>query len=180
VPLGKPKPPVILIDGESDPEAALSEVAAPSGWTRRDDFSLPDEPWDLSAHRWVCSGVVHDDEQAKVALSALARGVGLVVALKGTGSFRLRVLDDLHHNGDVVSQADHHRPVVVPGPDDAALLESLADGATVEEAARRVSLSTRTAHRRLAALRAAYRATNTTEAVTHWIADGRPGAPPTR
>lgn len=176
MPLSQPKPPVAVIDGEAEPDVAPNGVAVPAGWTRREGFALPDKPWDLSEHRWVCTGVVGDDEEAVVALSALARGVGLVIALKGSSRFRLQVLDDLHHNGEVTMALERRGPVVDLDPDDVALLRALADGATVDEAARQTIISPRTAHRRLAAVRAAYQATNTTEVVARWLADGSPGA----
>lgn len=115
-----------------------------------------------------------------MALSALVRGVGLVIRLQGSSHFRLRVLDDLHHNGDVMMGTEPGGPVADLRADDAALLRALAEGATVDEAARQVIMSPRTAHRRLAAIRAMYRASNTTEAVARWLAEGSPSPPPDR
>lgn len=162
---------MIVVDGAVDGTPSLDDVAVPRGWTRRDGFELPPRPMDLAANRWICVGVIHDDTAAQAALGALVRGVGLAVALEGTSGFRLRVLDDLHHVGDVVIGGGPGGPVAGLSPDDEALLTALADGSTVDQAARRVLMSPRTAHRRLAAIRDAYRASNTTEAVARWLAE---------
>jgi DNA-binding NarL/FixJ family response regulator len=168
---------VIVVDVDAVAVDDLGAVTVPSGWTRRNGFELPDRPWDLSANRWICTGIVGDDQQAEKAMSALVRGVGLVVRMEGSSRFRLRVLDDLHHNGDVMIGSEPGGPVADLRPDDVALLRALSEGATVEEAARQVIMSPRTAHRRLAAIRAAYRASNTTEAVARWLAEGGLGGP---
>ncbi len=178
------------VDGDvgdgGDSGSPLAVVAVPPGWTRRSGFSLPGEPWDLRDRRWMCVGAIADDESAELALEALLRGVGLLVVIEGSGRFRLQVLDDLHHNGRVerrgggadvdggVALGGRHRdgrPTVVLGEEDESLLAALAGGDTVETAARRGMMSPRTAQRRLAVIRRAYGAANTTEAVALWLAD---------
>ena len=168
------RPPVIVVKGADGDEARLRAVATPDGWVRRAGFDLPQSPWDLSTRRWICTGHVAAEPAAEMALTALVRGVGLVIGLDGPGGFRLRVLDDLHHNGAVVEVEPPSAPRPMLGVEDVTLLRALADGATVDEAARRASLSARTAHRRLAAVRAAYGAANTTEAVARWLEDPGP------
>lgn len=162
---------VVVVAGAHEPDASLASLQVPHGWSRRDGFELPDEPWDLSANRWICVGVVRDDDSARAALGALVRGVGVAVQLEGPSGFRLRVLDDLHHNGAVSVAPPTTGPTVTLRSEDVALLEALAEGKTVEEAARDVGLSARTAHRRLASVRGAYGASNTTEAVARWLAE---------
>jgi hypothetical protein len=162
---------VIVVDEVQGGGAALASVRLPRGWVRREGFALPVRPWDLSDRRWMCVGVIETEGDAEGALTALARGVGLVVSVRGAGGFRLRVLDDLHHSGRVLASSEEaSRPVLAP--EDVVLLRSLADGATVEGAARGAGMSVRTAHRRLAAVRSAYGATNTTEAVARWLRSG--------
>lgn len=175
VPLTEGRAPVIVVDGEIDVARSLRDVVVPRGWTRREGFELPARPADVSGHRWICVGVIADEPTAQAALGALLRGAGLVVVLRGASRFRLRVLDDLHHNGDVVIGGGLGGPLAALSPDDEALLAALADGSTVEQAARQSMLSLRTAQRRLAAIRDTYRAANTTEAVARWLAERERG-----
>ena len=116
----------------------------------------------------MCCGVIADEEQGAGALAALVRGVGLIVAVEGPSRFRLQVLDDLHHNGALATAQVSVAPVPRLAEDDETLIRALAEGATVEEAARHAMTSVRTAHRRLAAVREAYGASNTTEVVARW------------
>ncbi len=159
---------MIVVDAGDDQVEALTAVAVPAGWTRRAGFDLPARPWDLGEERWVCCGVVADAEQGASALAALARGVGLVVRVEGPSSFRLQVLDDLHRNGTLVVAGRPARPALQLSGDDVTLLRALAEGATVDEAARLAMISPRTAHRRLALVRDGLGAANTTEAVALW------------
>lgn len=159
---------IVVKEAEGD-VSLLRSVATPEGWVKREGFELPDRPWDLSSRRWVCTGTVSSEPEAEMALKALVRGVGLVVGIDGPGGFRLRVLDDLHHSGAVVEVVPSSDEQPMLGDEEVTLLRALADGATVEEAARRASLSARTAHRRLAEVRDAYGAANTTEAVARWL-----------
>lgn len=180
---------MIVVDEPVDPRSVLATIDPPAGWTRRKGLSLPREPWDLRDRRWMCVGAITDDASAELALEALVRGVGLVVAIGGSGRFRLQVLDDLHHNGSVEHHGDGAggdeaapddgpsgaRPPVVLAEEDEMLLAALARGATIDKAARQVMMSPRTAQRRLAVIREAYGAANTTEAVALWSADRAPG-----
>ena len=61
-------------------------------------------------------------------------------------------------------------------PEDAALLAALADGDSVDAAARRVGLSLRTAHRRLRAARAALGVRTNAAAVARFSSLGPPTA----
>lgn len=174
VPLSKGRPPVIVIDATASSDhgdGPLDGVVLPGGWSRREGFGLPARPWDLASRRWICVGRISGDEEASAALAALVRGVGLAVAVDGGGRFRLRVLDDLHRAGEVTIAGNDTRSLPTVDADAEILLESLAAGATVEEAAQAAHLSARTAHRRLAAVRDAYGAANTTEALACWLAD---------
>lgn len=158
-------PPPVLLLPEDQPPAP----PALAGWRRRDGFALPPSPWDLSARRWLCLGVVDDEAAAAAAIEALSRGVGLAVALRLRGELRLRTLEDLHRLGSVASRTpaepvldDEHR----------RLLDALAGGATLTDAARDLHLSRRTANRRLAEIRRQLGVASTAEAIARWAPPG--------
>lgn len=169
------RPPVLLL---SEP-STLERAPLPPGWTPLDGFTLPAEPWDVSAKRWICVGRVLDEFDAATALGVLVRGAGLALVVEGPPRLRHRVLDDLHHLGSVrrIGDDPSSRQAREPFPgleaDDRRLMAALAGGATVEASARAVNVSTRTAQRRLAIIRRRLGASNTTEAVDRWLA-GRP------
>lgn len=148
------RPPVVVV-----PQVDC-DVPVPRGWTARLGFSLPDDPLDLSARRWVCVGEIHGPGDMRDAVAALDRGVGLVVAVAVTGSRRLDLLEDLDRAGQRFDQAAH-----VLDEDQRLLLTLLAEGLTVATAARQASLSVRTAHRRIADARRRLGVETTTAAV---------------
>lgn len=141
------------------------------GWTVRDGFDLPTTPWDLSRRRWVCRGEVADHDLAAAATSALARGVGLVIAVGLAGDDRRRFEEDLIRTGQLVLDDD---PTNGLGPDHTALLDGLAEGLSVTAAAARAHVSRRTANRRLAEVRARLGVGSTAEAVTRWSGRSTP------
>lgn len=152
-------PPVLLLTAPEVP-------ALPSGWSGRAGFVLPDEPWDLGPQRWVCVGTVADEDDAEAAVTALARGVGLAVVVELVGPARHRLLEDLHRAGRVELRLEE-RPH--PTAEQVRLLLALAAGATLGDAAAAHHMSLRTAHRRLADVRARLGVATTAEAVT-WAA----------
>ena len=166
-------PPVLLVEDATSAEA-LAEVVAPAGWTRHDGFELPAEPWDLARRRLVCVGLVDSDAAVGAALTALARGAGLVVAVTVEGSARHRFLEDLH-------KVAAPEPYAAPPPRDGPalrpaheqLLAALAAGTTVTAAAEQLHVSRRTANRLLAEVRDAFGVDTTAAAVSRWR--GRPG-----
>ena len=154
------RPPVVLVD---DP-AEVEQVAIEPGWRSRTGFGLPARPRDLSAHRWVCRGAVSTRDDARAAVEALERGVGLVVALAVEGRDRLALLEDLERLGRIST------PVVgglVLDDDQRRLLALLADGVTVAVAAQQAGVSLRTANRRLADARGRLGVDSTVEAIVH-------------
>lgn len=155
-----PRPPVLL-DG-----AATDSVA---GWHPQDGFDLPGTPWDLSDRRILCVGVVDTEDRAVAAVTALSRGAGLAISLAASGPTRLRLLEDLHRLGDVISPSGSSGSAEV-GLDDEqrGLMQALAEGATVTEAAHRMHMSRRTASRRLGEVRQALGVESTAEAVARW------------
>ena len=153
-----------------------ADPPVPKGWRRLYGFDLPETPWDLSGRRLVAVGSIDSEAEAEAALQALARGVGLVVTVGVTGDLRHRVLEDAHRLGDL-----HHVEVdrtAIPDlhEDDRRLLDALAAGQTVADAAREIHTSLRTANRRLAAIRAGFGVDTTAQAVTRWAAL-RPSSP---
>ena len=157
------RPPVLLLAAD-----ALDRFAGLPGWTVHDGFDLPDEPWDLSRRRILCVGVV-DDEAVGPAMAAATRGAGLAIAVEARGTVRHRFLEDLHKLGDVVLHEPAADPVVQLDPLQRALLEALAEGATVTAAADAAHVSRRTANRALADARARLDVASTAAAVRRWV-----------
>ncbi len=164
-----PSPPVLLLDG-AIPDAGPD---LPPGWRARAGFELPTSPWDLSARRWVCVGTIADAEAAGAAIEAVTRGVGLAVVVQVVGDLRHRTLEDLHRLGAVEAptRAVGH-PAGLLDEEQRLLLEALAGGATVTEAARRLHVSRRTANRRLTDIRERLGVRSTAEAINRWTNPG--------
>src|SRR5687768_3722493 len=107
------RPPVVLVVAEE-----LDRYPGLAGWTVHRGFDLGDEPWDRSTDRIVCVGVVADEETATAAMTALARGAGLAIAVALRGSRRHRFLEDLHKVGEPV-------PYEPPGDEGLARLDPI-------------------------------------------------------
>jgi DNA-binding CsgD family transcriptional regulator len=115
----------------------------------------------------TCVGGVATAEQAAAAVLAAVRGASLVIAVTLRGAARHRLVEDLAKLGPV-RVADvavdlgsgRSRPIDPLTPEERALLDQLAAGRSVAEAARQVGFSLRSAHRRLAELRARMAVTN--------------------
>ncbi|CAN5734845.1 hypothetical protein BH20ACT4_BH20ACT4_04050 [soil metagenome] len=126
---------------------------AADGWVINEGFELPDEPWDLSAERMVCTGAPDPSNPSAVLLAA-ARGCSLIlVAVDREAYDTLLLVDQLARLG--CSEQLPDGPANALGVEEAALLDRLADGHAVAAAARALNMSIRTANRRLAAARAA-------------------------
>lgn len=152
-------PPVRLLDAQpTDPTSPWL------GWEARAGFDLPARPWDLSARRWVCTGVIDAPAVAESALTALTRGVGLAIVVDLAGASRHRFLEDLEKLGP-------SRPPPSPTgltSTQEQLLRLLAGGSTVTDAAATLSLSRRTASRHLAEARLILGVASTNQAVVLW------------
>jgi DNA-binding NarL/FixJ family response regulator len=113
----------------------------------------------------VCTGEVVDASDAAEALLAAVAGAGLVVQARADRAVIDRLVDDLRRLGPV----DHCTTEPDPGPtltsDERRLLDRLADGQTLGQAAAALNLSRRTADRRLASARKKLGAATTAEAV---------------
>lgn len=130
-------------------------------------FDLADDPWAVTGV--VCVGRVDDDASHAGALDAALRGADVVadVVPERAAAF----LDDVTRSGLVLWTGS----AAGDRPDWAPLLDALADGLAIAEAARRCHLSVRSAHRRLAEARAALGVPTTAAAVARWSARRSPG-----
>lgn len=153
-------PPCVVLPPDGD-LAAAARQAARDGWTVHSGFAGPAEPWDLGSVSWVGAGPVLSASDAQAALLLAVRGAGLIVAVDEDASWAAGFLADLRRLAPPASA-----PPAVPLSDDQrALLDLLADGRSIPEAARALFVSLRTANRRLADARAALNARTTSEAV---------------
>lgn len=124
-------------------------------------FELGGEPWDLAGV--VCAGVVLDDATHAAALDVAMRGADVVAEVS---SGRLAAfLDDVGRAGITLWAGNESGE-----PDWIPLLDALAAGGSVAEAARACHLSLRTAHRRLERARADLHAPTTAAAIATWSA----------
>lgn len=134
---------------------------------------LPADPWDLEGLDLIAAATVDGPASAAAAMAAVARGASLLVHIALTGPSRLALTEDLHRSG-TVRRAAEHLGAQAPWPelpDEArSLLDALASGFTVTEAAAHLHISRRTANRWLAEVRAATGAASTAEAVSRWMA----------
>ena len=115
-------------------------------------------------HRKV---TVHDDASAAAALQLALRGADLLIHAVAPRFVLDRLYDDLRHVGAVsVRTAAAGLGAAAALDEEArAILELIAQGMTVPEAAAALHLSLRTANRRLAAARKALGVTTTIEAI---------------
>jgi DNA-binding NarL/FixJ family response regulator len=122
----------------------------------------------------VCTGTVRDDSDAAAALLAAVGGAGLVIHALGGRDLTDRLVDDLRRLGTV----DHRTAEPSERPelpaDERELLELLADGRTLGEAAAHLHISRRTADRRLASARARLGVATTAEAVVARLREREP------
>jgi DNA-binding NarL/FixJ family response regulator len=153
------RPPALVVDG--DPATAAAEAFP--GWDVRTG-ELPREPFDLSAAGAVWVLTVSAPEDATTLLLAAARGAPTAVALAIDPGASARLLDDLRRVAEVRTNATQPTHVRL-GPEHVEVLTAIADGCSLEDAARRLCVSRRTAARRLAGARHALDAPTTVEAV---------------
>jgi DNA-binding NarL/FixJ family response regulator len=152
--------PLIVVEGSDSVVAdAVGEVIG-HGWTVVPGWWTPDK-----GERVVCTGVVASAEDAAGALLAAVGGAGLVVAGRADRDVLDRLCDDLRRLGrlDHRTATTPRQPRLTTG--ERALAELLLEGLTLGEAARRLSLSRRTADRRIASVREKLGVDTTTEAL---------------
>jgi DNA-binding NarL/FixJ family response regulator len=143
-------------------------------WITRRGFALPEQPWSHRPTKVVCLGTVTDEVSANEALVACARAAGVVVDVAECPPTLLGgFLDDL---GRLALSAVPGRPAATARlpltPEQRALLELVARGASVPEAAEQLFLSHRTAERRMAGIRKALDVPSTAAAVALLLKSG--------
>ena len=115
----------------------------------------------------VCFGEVTDSDAASKAVLAAVAGAGLIVRVTASRDVADRLLDDLRRLGPVDHRLGEPNRTRLTA-EQRALLDLLADGATLGAAAERLSLSRRTADRRLASARRALGVETTAEALVSY------------
>jgi DNA-binding CsgD family transcriptional regulator len=156
-------PPRLVLDGPAELAEAVRELGA-GGWRVHHGFAIPDDPWELAPSRVVLAGEVADGVDAQAALLGAVRGAGLAVRLADRDApWAAPFLADLARlAGPEEPAARESGPLT---PEQRQILDLLADGASIAQAARQLFLSLRTANRRVAAARDALGVTSTREAV---------------
>jgi len=162
--------PLVVADRRRVPQAEVDRWIE-DGWRVDEGLDLPSEPWDLADRRWMRSGCVADDEELAAAALAAVRGVGLVVGCTDA-DLRARLVEDLARVGQVTELSLGADPLDVLDEDQRAVLQALAGGATITEAAAAVHLSPRTTERRVSAARQALGVRTTAQAVALVVGDG--------
>ena len=152
--------PLVVVEGS---EAALADALADvraGGCTVVSGWWLP-----AGGDRVVCTGTVNSSEDAAAALLAAVAGAGLVVDGRAERDILDRLCDDLRHLG----RLDHRTASTPRSPrltlEERALVDSLLDGLTLGEAAGRLSISRRTADRRMSSVREKLGVATTAEAL---------------
>lgn len=112
----------------------------------------------------VCAGTVEDAAGAAEALIAALGGAGVLVEARAERELVDRLVDDLRRLGRVEHRTGEPDRTVLTH-EERELLALLAEGVTVGEAARRLSVSRRTADRRLATARTKLGVATTAEAI---------------
>lgn len=158
------EPVAVVAEEEATASAAADEMQR-SGWTLLGGWSLPVVPWDVTERRIVCSGEVSGPEDVSDAVLAAVRGARLVVLLHADPPVASVLLDDLRRLGPVEHRQAVSGPARQLDGDQRRLLELLAEGVAIGEAAEQLFLSRRTAERRLAGARRALGVRTTSEAI---------------
>lgn len=165
--MSAPPPPVWILDRVDDAEGLLDPE-----YQHQVGLVLPDSPWDLSQQRIVCVGVVRTSADAATAITAVARGAGVAIAVELAPGERHRLLQDLERTR--MTAGPSPRPatawLAALSADQRTLLDALVDGSTVTAAAARLHVSRRTANRLLAEARSTLGVSTNAEAVDLWSA----------
>jgi DNA-binding NarL/FixJ family response regulator len=157
---------LILVRREEELEVAAAEPERAGRLILR-GFDLPARTWDVSAERWACIGGVDGEEAARAALVAVVRGASVVVCVeKAPPQVAAQFVEDLVR----LNTVEQHRPALADplarlDAEQRRLLELLAEGRSLGDAAEALHISRRTADRRLAEARRALGARTTAEAI---------------
>ena len=121
----------------------------------------------MSDGQIVCTGTIEAPADVSAALLSVARGAGLVAVLRCDSNTRRSFLHDLRRVGLIeLRKEEELSPILKLSEEQMELIEYLATGSTVGQAATRVNRSRRTADRLLASARVALNVKTNAEAVT--------------
>jgi DNA-binding NarL/FixJ family response regulator len=161
-----PARPLILVTAGADVETVVSGLRS-QGWNVQRGFDPPAAM--PGGQRLICVGTVLTTQDATAAVLAAMAGAGIVADVFGASAAIVEQLNgDLRTFGRVEVLTEDPQPGLSPGAvsdESRALLARLADGASLQEAATALSMSRRTADRRLAEARQALGVKTTAEAV---------------
>lgn len=153
-------PPLIVVDGDDAAfDGCVAEVER-AGFPVVAGFD-----GDAGALGEVRCGPVETVADAGLALLTVLAGAGAVIHARGSRQVIDRLLDDLRHVRRVEVRRGPAATAPRIDPDAVAILEILAGGRTLGDAAHELGLSRRTADRRLSDARAALGVERTVEAV---------------
>jgi DNA-binding CsgD family transcriptional regulator len=165
-------PPYLVLGPGDDLEKAAASIGR-SGWRLHHGLTPPEEPWDLGPARLVAVAPLPDLEAAQAALLCAVRGAGLVVGLDPAAPWAAGFRADLRSLGPAGPATEPATEPATAGddlsPDQRDLLELLAAGNSIAQAARLRFLSLRTANRRVAEARDALGVATTREAVLAYV-----------
>ena len=160
-------PPRQVLADPAELGPAARELTA-AGWRVHRGFAVPDEPWDLAPARLVLSGAVNSEGEARAALVGAVRGAGLLVSVDRTAPWAGTFLADLARLTEPDAPPPDREPDAAAdllSAEQRQILDLLAGGASIAQAARQLFWSLRTANRRVAAARDALGVSTTQEAV---------------
>lgn len=157
-----PEPPPVIVVRASDERfrQALADVVRRGSWPIRCGWGLQADAWDLAGSPLVCVGAIHSEDDAAEALEMAVRGAGVVIHARTELSVVVRLVHDLGRLGPV-----EYRTGDELTDEQRRLLELLARGSTLDEAAAALHVSRRTAARRLAAAKKTLGVSTTVQAV---------------
>lgn len=156
--------PLIVIEGSQQAATPVVALLETGGWAISKGFRLPMADWLVGGV--VCVGAVTSATDAALAVLAAVRGAGLVVSVSAREEVIELLVDDLWRIGPVdYWPGNESGPLRSLTVEQWCLLELLARGRTLTEAAGILHLSRRTADRKLAAARVSLGAKSTAEAV---------------
>jgi DNA-binding CsgD family transcriptional regulator len=161
-------PPYRVLPAAADLDRAATDLTR-RGWRVLRGFAPAATPWDLAPARVVAIGPLVARPDAEAALLCAVRGAGLVVTLDHQLSWAAGFLADM---GRLAQPAAEPAPPPEPTAltsEQRDLLELLAAGHSIAEAARLRYLSLRTANRRVAQARVALGVPTTREAVLEYV-----------
>ncbi len=157
-----PSRPFVIVQGSREAFAAAVEEAERAGWVLHHGWDPPS----FDDQRHVCVGEISGPDEASGALLAAVHGSGLVVLALAPPEVMERLAEDLRRIGPVSYRGDERaEPSARLDEEQELLLDLLASGTSVTDAARQLHISRRTAERRLATARTAFGCRTTAELV---------------